>query len=94
MRIEVAYAEPHEQFLIALEVAEGTCAIDAVRLSGVQERFPAIDWTRNAIGIFGKVCQPERVLRPGDRVEIYRPLASDPKEARRRRATGKPAGGG
>jgi putative ubiquitin-RnfH superfamily antitoxin RatB of RatAB toxin-antitoxin module len=89
MRIEVAYAEPQEQFLLALEVEEGTSALDAILQSKVLERFPNIDLARNAIGIFGKVCKPEQILRPGDRVEIYRPLATDPKEARRLRAMDK-----
>jgi putative ubiquitin-RnfH superfamily antitoxin RatB of RatAB toxin-antitoxin module len=86
MRVEVAYAEPAEQALIGLELAEGSRAEDAIRLSGLLERFPAIDLDRNRIGIFGKVCGLDRILAEGDRVEIYRPLLADPKDARRSRA--------
>lgn len=86
MKVEVAYAEPADQFLISLELPEGSKAADAIAGSGVLERFPAIDLTRNKIGIFGKLCALERTLAEGDRVEIYRPLLIDPKDARRTRA--------
>ena len=87
MRVEVAYAEPSEQALIPLDMAEGGRAEEAIRRSGVLERFPAIDLTRNKIGIFGKVCGLDRILAEGDRVEIYRLLLTDPKQARRSRAS-------
>jgi hypothetical protein len=45
---------------------------------------------RNKLGIYGRVVAPSATLAHGDRVEIYRPLALDPKEARRRRALRKP----
>ena len=41
---------------------------------------------RGRIGVFGKTVNPDTRLSDGDRVEIYRSLALDPKEARRRRA--------
>jgi putative ubiquitin-RnfH superfamily antitoxin RatB of RatAB toxin-antitoxin module len=43
-----------------------------------------------ALGIWGRPCTPQTTLRPGDRVELYRPLAMDPKEARRLRASRRP----
>lgn len=86
IRVEVAYARPEEQVVIALEVEKGTSARDAVLRSGILERFPEIDLDANKIGIFGKLTKPDTALRPGDRVEIYRPLLADPKEVRRRRA--------
>jgi len=86
VRVEVAYARPEEQVVIALEVEKGTSARDAVLRSGILERFPEIDLDANKIGIFGKLTKPDTALRPGDRVEIYRPLLADPKEVRRRRA--------
>ncbi len=84
--VEVAYALPEEQVLLGLDVPEGTTAEQAVKLSGILERFPNIDLAKNKIGIFGKVTKPDTVLREKDRVEIYRPLIADPKESRRRRA--------
>ena len=84
--IEVAYAIPEEQVLISLDVAQGTTVEQAVKLSGVLEKFPDIDLTKNKLGVFGKATKPTEVLRDKDRVEIYRPLIADPKESRRKRA--------
>lgn len=84
--IEIAYALPEIQQLIELQVAAGTTAREAIENSGILQRFPEIDLSRHEIGIFGKVVKLDHVLSPGDRVEIYRPLIVDPKEARRRRA--------
>lgn len=86
IRVEVAYARPDEQAIIALAVEEGTQAREAVERSGILDRFPEIDLEKAKIGIFGKITKPTTVLRAGDRVEIYRPLLADPKEVRRRRA--------
>lgn len=84
--VEVVYALPNEQVLLAIEVAPNTTAREAVERSGIRRRFPAIDPERDRIGIFGRPVQWDTVLKEGDRVEIYRPLIADPKEARRRRA--------
>jgi putative ubiquitin-RnfH superfamily antitoxin RatB of RatAB toxin-antitoxin module len=86
IEIEVVYALPEKQVMRQVRVPDGTTAEQAVRLSGILEIFPEIDLSFNKIGIFGKVVKPGRVLRDSDRVEIYRALAVDPKEARRRRA--------
>lgn len=84
--VEVAYARPEVQFLVALQVAVGTTAEQAVRQSGVLERFPEIDLSQQAVGIFARVCSLQQELREGDRVEIYRPLKMDPKALRRQAA--------
>lgn len=86
IRIEVAYARPDRQVVREVEVAPGTSAVQAVVESGLLEQFPEIDLASNRIGIFGKLCKPDRVLAAGDRVEIYRPLVGDPKEIRRQLA--------
>jgi putative ubiquitin-RnfH superfamily antitoxin RatB of RatAB toxin-antitoxin module len=86
LSVEIAYALPETQLLIELEVVAGTTAGEAIENSGILQRFPQIDLSRQKIGIFGKVVEPDRVLSSGDRVEIYRPLIADPKDARRRRA--------
>ena len=87
-RIEVAgaYARPDEQVILALQVAHGSTIEDAIRRSGVLERFPEIDLATNKVGVFGKVGKLDQPLVAGDRVEIYRPLIADPKEARKQRA--------
>jgi putative ubiquitin-RnfH superfamily antitoxin RatB of RatAB toxin-antitoxin module len=84
--VEVAYALPHKQAIIALEVPEGSTALEAARLSGIAERFEGVDLDNAKMGIFGKVASPGQVLKVGDRVEIYRPLIADPKEVRKERA--------
>jgi putative ubiquitin-RnfH superfamily antitoxin RatB of RatAB toxin-antitoxin module len=84
--VEVAYARPERQVILSVEVPRGTTAEEAVRLSGIEEEFPEIDLASNRMGVFGKLCKPSRVLNPGDRVEVYRPLVADPKAVRRERA--------
>ena len=88
-RVEVAFATPERQVIVPVEVPAGTTAIEAVRLSGIEEQFPEIDLATNRMGVFGKLCKPERLLAPGERVEIYRPLKADPKAVRRERAARK-----
>jgi putative ubiquitin-RnfH superfamily antitoxin RatB of RatAB toxin-antitoxin module len=86
IRVEVAYALPERQAILALEVAPGTTALDAARQSGITDKFEGIDLDNAKLGIFGKVISPQQVLQEGDRVEIYRPLIADPKEVRKARA--------
>jgi putative ubiquitin-RnfH superfamily antitoxin RatB of RatAB toxin-antitoxin module len=86
--VEVAYAAADDQLLMALQVPLGTTAMQAVKLSGIAERFPDVDFPQCAMGIFCQVlaAPAEYVLAQGDRVEVYRPLLADPKEVRRLRA--------
>jgi putative ubiquitin-RnfH superfamily antitoxin RatB of RatAB toxin-antitoxin module len=86
MRVEVAYATPREQVIVGLDVGEGATVEAAIRQSGLLSRFPEIDLAQNQAGVFGKPCGLSQLVREGDRVEIYRPLLADPKEARRHRA--------
>ncbi len=76
---------------VAIALPEAATAIDAIRASGLLERFPELDVSVQAIGIWGRACALDAPLRDGDRVEIYRPLAMDPNEARRLRARRTPA---
>ena len=95
MKVEVAYALPDRHWLIALEVGEGATAGDALRQCGLLDQVPALAGQRLTLGIFGRVVALEQRLRPGDRVEVLRPLAADPKAARRRLAAeGKTMGRG
>ena len=86
MEVEVVYALPEREDAVRIKLAPGSTAADAVRASGILARHPEVDLARNKLGVHGKVVAPEARLGEGDRVEIYRPLAMDPKEARRRRA--------
>ena len=69
-----------------VDVPATATAIQAIRASGILERHPAIDVSVAAIGVWGRVCAHDAALQAGDRVEVYRPLAMDPNEARRLRA--------
>jgi len=84
--VEVAYALPQKQALLALTVNAGTTVLQAAQQSGVVEQFEDVDLENAKFGIFGKVVSPTQVLNEGDRVEIYRPLIADPKEVRKARA--------
>ncbi len=88
INIEVAYALPQKQKLLALKVAQGTTMFEAVKQSGISEFFPELDISAASMGIFGKVegNPKQRVLNEGERVEIYRPLTVDPKDNRKARA--------
>ena len=84
--VEVAYATPEQQVIVALKMPEGATVKQAINASGLLNRFPEIDETDIKAGIFGRVCKLDQPLEQGDRVEIYQPLIHDPKEARRQRA--------
>lgn len=89
--IELVYALPEEQEIFSLDVDQGTTVEQAVKLSGILDKYSEIDLAKNKLGIFGKVAKPDEVLRDKDRIEIYRPLIADPKESRRKRAEKKEA---
>ncbi len=93
IRVEVAYARPDKQEIVPVTVPEGTTALEAVKLSGITDIFPEVDPDSNDMGIFGKVIKNPAAhkLRDGDRVELYRPLKIDPKQARLNRAKKKGA---
>ncbi|HET8731028.1 MAG TPA: RnfH family protein [Moraxellaceae bacterium] len=86
--VEVVYGLPDEQVLLVLQVPSGTTVREAARCPELAARCPGLDVEHAALGIFGKLEKDpdHRVLRAGERVEIYRPLLIDPKEARRLRA--------
>lgn len=93
VRVEVVYALKDSQRIVPLSLEEGARAIDAVRASGLDAAEPVFPPGSLGIGIHGQRVRPDALLQDGDRVEIYRPLMLDPKEARRRRVSGKPARG-
>lgn len=86
IRVEVAYALPYQQAVQPLQLPVGATAEQAIRQSGILDKYPDIDLEKNKIGIFGKTSKLDAILRDKDRVEIYRPLLADPKEIRRKRA--------
>lgn len=85
----MVYALPQVQHVAALELKEGATVRSALDASGLLEGVPASERTRLRLGIYGTLVGPERTLTDGERIEILRPLAADPKEARRDRARGR-----
>jgi putative ubiquitin-RnfH superfamily antitoxin RatB of RatAB toxin-antitoxin module len=94
LRVSVALALPEWQTVLPLELAPGSTVEDALRAARVRLEGGSLpsganpDWDAGAVGIFGVVLDRSRRLQDGDRVELYRPLPTDPKESRRRRARG------
>lgn len=89
--VEVAFALPDRQKIVGLSVPTGTTALAAVQLAEMGQYFPDLPektFTQAPLGIFGKRLRDpgQHVLQAGDRVEIYRPLLIDPKQARAKRA--------
>ncbi len=84
--VEIAYALPNLQVLKKLDIPKGSNLAQAIEFSGISEQFSEIDLKNGKFGIFGKLATLNTILQPHDRVEIYRPLIIDPKDARRIRA--------
>lgn len=93
IRVEVVHARPGQQAIVPLELEEGACVADAIVASGLPARFPGLDAETCKVGVWGRAVERSRRLRDGDRVEIYRPLIADPKQARRARAGNRPKRG-
>jgi len=86
MRIQVVYALPEAQTIAEVELGQGARVVDALNALPLQERLTGVSLDGCRVGIWGVPALPETELRDGDRVEIYRELAADPKRARRQRA--------
>ena len=82
VRVEVIRAWPHRFDSVVLSLPSGATVADALSASGFAEA------AHPAVAIHGVIATPDTVLNDNDRVEVLRPLQTDPKEARRRRARG------
>lgn len=91
IHIQICYARPDRQFLLDRTVALGTTIQQAIQDSDIIRQAPEIDISVLRVGIYGKLKALDTVLREHDRIEIYRPLVADPKDARRKRVGNKPA---
>jgi uncharacterized protein len=78
LRVQVVKAMPGEETVFSVELPAGATVREALEAAGIVHE--------GTVGIFGERVKPEARLADGDRVELYRPLEVDPKEARRRRA--------
>ena len=86
IEVEVCYALPERLWRTRVQLADGTTVGEAIAASGFAAEFPEIDPASAGVGIFSRLCDLQDRLREGDRIEIYRPLVHDPKDARRSRA--------
>jgi putative ubiquitin-RnfH superfamily antitoxin RatB of RatAB toxin-antitoxin module len=84
MQIGVAYSEHSNQIWLTTEVPDDTTVQAAIDKSGILKMFPTIDLATQKVGVFGKVVKLDAVLKPGDRVEIYRAITCDPQTVPRR----------
>ena len=84
--VELVFAMPDRQVLLELEVGSDATVADVIAESGVQTKFPDVAFAELEAGIWGHVVSRDRVVREGDRIELYRRLRIDPREARRRLA--------
>jgi putative ubiquitin-RnfH superfamily antitoxin RatB of RatAB toxin-antitoxin module len=88
LHVSVVFALPDGASIIELEVAEDATVADAIAQAGVLERHRDVDLGALACGIWGKIAGRDSRLADGDRIELYRPLLANPKQARRERARG------
>lgn len=86
LAVEIVLATPERQVLLALDVDAGCSVADVIARSGIAAQFPALSLDELPVGIWGRPVSRDTRVGPGDRVELYRPLEIDPREARRQRA--------
>jgi len=84
--VSVVCAEPGRAFNVDLILPDGVTVADAIAESGIRDAWPGVEIRADRVGIFAGKVSLDTMLHDGDRVEIYRPLTIDPKEARRKRA--------
>jgi len=84
--VTVVFALPERATEVELRLAAGATVADALAESRLAALHPELDLSSSPVGIFGRRVERDRLLSDGDRVEIYRPLIADPKEARRHRS--------
>ncbi|MBT8084125.1 MAG: RnfH family protein [Woeseia sp.] len=86
LNVEVVYAALDKQYLVRANVAAGSTVADALVASRLVEEVPKLDLANAEVGIWGRLVDRSAPLQDGDRVEVYRPLQIDPREARRQLA--------
>ena len=85
IHVAVCYATDSMEFLRELTLEAGATIADALHASGLAQAVPGLDVMAMPVGIYGKKKTHDTALREHDRVEVYRPLIADPRNARRRR---------
>jgi len=91
LTVEVVFSPaPRVVETAQVTMSVGACVEEALSASGLFERVEGLSWEAIqggtlALGIWGRRATLKQVLRDKDRVEVYRFLRVDPKEARRQR---------
>ena len=83
INVEVVFASSADQELVSVSLQNGATVADAIALSAIAKKFPAEDLDAMRTGIWGHIVDRSAIVKDGDRVEIYRPLLRDPRDARR-----------
>ena len=83
MKVEIVFAAPTHQVLKTVVVGDGATVADVITASGLARQFPDYDLDGLQAGVWGKLVDRARQVSENDRVEIFRPLEMDPREARR-----------
>ncbi len=83
INIELVFATSDKQRLSSVAIRPGTTAREAIVQSDTGSEYPEFELSRCPLGIWGRVVADDRILVEGDRLEVYRPLRRDPREARR-----------
>ncbi|MCH8071270.1 MAG: RnfH family protein [Proteobacteria bacterium] len=86
IKVEVVCALAERQELLAITMRAGATVAEAIEQSGIVGKFPEQDLSACTLGIWGRLADSDHLLQDGDRIEIYRPLLIDPREARRQLA--------
>ncbi len=86
IKVEVVFARADKQTLLELDVEHGATIERVLQASGIYDQFPRDGLEELQTGIWGRLAARDTVVKDGDRVEVYRPLERDPREARRARA--------
>jgi putative ubiquitin-RnfH superfamily antitoxin RatB of RatAB toxin-antitoxin module len=87
LAVEVVLATPRKQVLLTVHIDAGATVAEVIAASGIEARFPDLAVAKMPVGVWGKQVPGNTVVKTGDRVELYRPLEIDPREARRQRAS-------
>jgi len=86
IQVEIVFATADEQLLCALTVPSESTITDVIEISALAEQFPDHDLGEMQVGVWGHPANRRQMVRGGDRIEIYRPLEMNPREARRQLA--------
>ena len=86
IKVEIVFATADKQVLCELTVPPDATIADVIEMSAVAERFPEHDLDAMQVGVWSHPADRRQAVCNGDRVELYRPLEMDPREARRQLA--------